>query len=529
MANKEFNVIIKGTDQLSPQLDKIERRVGGFGATIRTLGGVADFKPIKKFGKDLNEIEELTSVRDIRANATEQRALAMQKYAQSSREVVKLEDEGLKKESARTAAVLFRREINKKLAEDLQKINEQEKASLRSRGMGNIGVRAATGVFAAGAVIGVAGAFAESWDKANQKIEAGEIKASEFTAELLKGLPIIGGITSKAESLLMVITGTAKALRDANKEAAELDKKINGQNADRKAIDALTGGLTGLNDTDKQRIVRESNAKLKEIEDARKAGEASGVVNAGNERDVALKNAAAAVIRKRESDLAAIEQRERETRAKQIESVDDRIEAGRIEIEDQRLQTRIATLREQGKEEEAAILAIQSEAIEKKKALDRERNKLIGEGGLTDAQRIALNDSIDARKQGVDAEAGARIRGTINDARREASEKLAGANEKARLEASEQLEREKEKARREDEDRQSRSVATQLGDRTRIFDARGQTSFFNQSKMVTPLEDAAKKTADNTKAAIDKLEKMISKFDRLIEAVGQSSNAGFIS
>lgn len=433
-----------------------------------------------------SDVEKRAAASDVeRKKAINEKTLAAQKYAQTLREIDKAEA-------------------------DAQKANRSANALGR-------GVAVAGGTLAA---INLAGGIAEAWDKANQKLEEGKIGAAEWTGELAKGLPIIGGTVQKAETLLMVITGTAKAMREANKEAAELDKKINGQNADRKRVDDLVKGTVGLNDTDKDRINREANARLKEIRDARAAGEASGVVNEGNDRDIALKKAEAEIIKKREADLAKVEAAEREARARQVEAVEERLFQGKKTIEDQRTAQRIADLKEQGKNEEAAILEIRAKTFEKLTALDRQREKLTGEKGLSDRQRIAINDSIDAQKRATIAAGQSEEGAARRAAQRDAEEKLKKAEDQL---AAEQ--------KRQADERQrlgQTSLENQRAPRSSITDARGQAGFIAQSReMVTP---QVKATDENTKAT-DKLTKTIEELQRIIanlNPAGTNNNAGFV-
>lgn len=422
----------------------------------------------------------------------------------------------------RTAKLLDQKnQAAEKYKKTIQEINAAEASSLKE---GRAGTGIARGIAVAGgtlAAINVAGGIAEAWDKANQKLEEGKIGAAEWTGELAKGLPIIGGTVQKAETLLMVITGTAKAMREANKEAAELDKKINGQNADRKRVDDLVKGTAGLNDTDKQRINREANAKLKEIADARAAGEASGVVNKGNDRDIALRKAEAEIIKKREADLAKVEAAEREARARQVEAVEERLFQGKKTIEDQRTAQRIADLKEQGKEQEAAVLEIQAKTAEKLAGLDRQRAKLTGEKGLSDRQRIDINNSIDAQKQAAMQAGQAEIAASNREAARNAEEKLKRAEEKL---ASEQERQQKERIEQGRE-----SLSNQRSPRSSITDARGQGGFIAQSReFITPQVEAKKSTDANTKAT-EELTKTIAALKDVIAALGGgTNNAGFV-
>lgn len=471
--------------------------------------------------KGINATASPSKRAEIRETAGENREAAEKAYQEVVARTADVEKRATANDVERKKAINEKTAAAQKYAQTLKEIDKAEAAAQKQNRKDNAvgrGIAVAGGTLAA---INIAGGIAEAYDKANQKLEEGKIKAAEFAGEFAKGLPIIGGTVQKAETLLMVITGTAKALRDANKEAAELDKKINGQNADRKRVDDLVKGTVGLNDSDKDRINREANAKLKEIRDARAAARASGADNEGTDRDIASKKAEAEIIKKREADLAKVEAAEREARARQVEAVEERLFQGKKTIEDQRTAQRIADLKEQGKEQEAAVLEIQAKTAEKLAALDRDREKLTGEKGLTDRQRIDINNSIDAQKTAASAAGQAEIAASNRAAARTAEEKLKQAEEKL---ASELERQQGERVKQGQE-----SIANQRAPRSSITDARGQSGFISQSReFITPQVEAKKSTDANTKAT-EELTKTIAALKDVIAGLGGgTNNAGFI-
>lgn len=516
-------------------------------------------------------------VGEIKQDSADSRAAAEKAYQEVLNRSVDVQSRAAASDRDRAKAALEKDNATRKYLQTLKEIDKAEadaqKANRSANALGR-GIAVAGGTLAA---VNLAGGVAEAWDKANQKIEEGKIGANEFVGELAKGLPIIGGTVQKAETLLMVITGTAKALREANKEAAELDKKINGQNADRKRVDDIVAGTKGLNDNDKQKINRDANAKLKEIRDARKAGEASGVINEGNDRDIELKKAEAEIIKKREADLGKVEAEERAKRNRQVQEVDKRLADGKKTIEEQRTAQQIADLKERGDKEGAAILQIKADAAAKLKALDEERTKLNGETGLTDKQRIGLNNSIDERKTAVAEDASAKIAAEKRANDKEAAEKTYDMQRKIlQLQSdggNKTVERElkkldilkqyqetqkqidemlKDSALSEEqraslraqraalpgladkailqsgkEDAQAR-LQTQLGEKSSLMDTRGQSAFFNQSKATTAEQEMAKVTKESTKATTDLTKMLADTLKPLLEKLNTPGNEGWL-
>lgn len=368
---------------------------------------------------------------EIRDEAKVSRAAAEKAYQDVLARTVDVQMRAAKSDGDRRAAILAKAEATRQYAKSLADVDKAEKEALKQNASAN---RLTRGIAVAGgtlAAVNIAGGIAEAWDKANQKIEEGKIGANEFVGEFAKGLPIIGSTVQKAESLMLVISGYGKALRDANAQAAELDKTIAGQNATRKRADDLISGLTGINDTDKQRIVRETKKKLKEIDDAIAAGKSDGSINEGSDRFKGLQKARADVIIKQNKELGEIEAREREVRAKKMDD------------------------------------------IEKKLAEERQAE-------------------IDAQTK-----------------KREEEIKAAGKREAAAERAAAILKDEQEKMLADAKDAAGRNLSTYQTSRTSLFDGRGQTNYYNQGKMFAPLEEATKKTADNTKTTNDKLDKLI--------------------
>lgn len=439
---------------------------------------------------------------EIKEEAAISRAAAEKAYQDVLERTVNVQLQAAKSDEERRKAMLAKAEAGRKYAEQLREIAQAEQQALKAsssagglaRGLGIAG--------AAVAVVGVVSKVAEAADKANQKLEEGKIKTSEWGLEMMRELPLgIGAFTKAAESAGFIISGLASETRKLNREAASLDAVIAARNAKRQegrdAIDAAVAGTEGLNDTEAQRINREAAAKLKQIRDARQQGKDSISLDDG--RSIKLDTAEANVIRKRESDLAKVEAAEREKRARQIEAVEDRLESASNVLADERTRGRIERLKAEGKEVEATILEIQTNADQKRRELDAERAKLEREGGLSDAQRTALNDSIDARKAAV------------TQAERETLES-------ARIAAQRRLDEERAKAA---EDGKVETTETIMRGRNAMaVDARFNAGAYGASRQVDIIRDevkAAKDTAKNTADSVKVQQTMLKQIELLTQ------------
>ena len=494
ITTKQIEIVLKGRDDGSLNLlGQAERRVSSLAAALKQGGDIGELSGVKKFGKNIGEFLGLGDrSAAIKGNADTLRTDAAVKLRDEYEKINSELATGQATELRIAKLMDLKQQAAERYKKTLNDINTAEANAIRGSGGGiTRGIAVAGGTVAA---IQAAGKIAEAWDAANQKLEEGKIKAGEWTAEFAKGLPILGGVVKSAESLLMVVTGTASQLREVNREAAELDKKQAWQTATKKAAGELGAELGKLNQSDRQKVIADAKERLDKINKLREQAMANGTI--GQLAD-GFKKGEAEVIRKRESDLAEIEAKEREARAKKLQDVEDRLEDNRKAVQQERTKIEIASLVERGRLQAAAELQINSEANARRDELLKKRAALNRQTGLSDSQRIALNNGIDAELQANEAARAAQLGSASRDALRRVDR---GINENnAALFAAKQAQRERENQLR------IAAINTQFGARTSFFDGRGQTGFFNQSKQI---ESSNVKIAENTKSTVDELKRL---------------------
>lgn len=441
---------------------------------------------------------------EIRDEANVSRAAAEKAYQEVLARSVDVQMRAAKSDEDRRKALLAKAEAARQYAKTLDQINTAEANAIKANGGGlTRGIAIAGGVLLA---VNAAGRLADAWDKANQKIKEGKIRSSEVVGELAKALPVIGGAVQQAENLMMVLApqgswlsprewlfgkSIVSSLRDANEEAARLDKLIDAQAASRRNAGSLANQFASLNATGVGRIFFDSDERLGAIRAERKRAIAIGTIN---QVSAALAKAEAEAIKKRESDLATIETQAREDRAKKVSE----------------------TMRIFEKSRSASMGLIgdlmQGPDGDVRRLRDRTRNTV--EELKRQIEEVTRNEpNRDIRDQRINA-----LKGAIDTEQTTATLTERSMTSRARASAQEQMDQLKKQQEEDLRERQMRSLESQRAARTSLFDARGQTGYFNQSRQV---EDFTRKTADNTAKANDKLDKLITTMEQFIAAGGQ--------
>lgn len=360
--------------------------------------------------------------------------------------------------------------------------------------------------------VNAVGSLARGFDEVSEKLSTGKIGANEFAHEFVKTIPIIGSVSKALESVggfVQVLYDTAQGkstIRQVYEDAKELDEFIKGR-VDRRefVFDIIRKGRDAADPA--EAIRRQLDIDLDYLRQIREASEMDEDRYQEARR---IKTAEA------EAKITAIIDGETKKRVRIIESMRGierdilRIRAGMdadaMEGEGDALGAQIARIETA---RDAAIADIKRQIAE-----------ATVDPTLTDEQRLARGRALADQADTIGAESEARIQRARDEADKRAAQStfdtIADASEEAMQEAS----------RKADErfQLQRAAVSTWQGERAGLSDARSGTSFFNQSKQ-SPAEEAAKKTADNTKALAEKFDKAVTLLDKLVQSATQNTTA----
>lgn len=310
---------------------------------------------------------------------------------------------------------------------------------------------------------------------------------------------------------------------------------------------------------DRRRAWMARNAGISKDQEERFAAEEAAVKRqAGDKIAKAAYDANEAIVRVEQERINAMREMRNDQRKASEEAMDDLAETMRIQAN-----TQISNLRDSGDKTGAELAKIAQDYKEKIDAIDKEIRRINADDSLTPGEKADKTRGLETRKDALGNEADTQTRIAQSNAEKDSAEKVLeinrkifelqadGGNEAAKREmeklaiVQEGLEVQKQinellkdtsltadqrsalqgqlamlpgiadkRMAAIDQEAAKAAIGSQQADRTRLFDARGQTGFFNQSKQVNTLEDSSKKTSDNTKTLVEK-------FDRLITIIDQ--------
>jgi hypothetical protein len=469
----EYELIIKATDAYSKEFDRLDRRVSESarrspdgGDFTRTLGG-AGFGRLANIGRTVGDIAGIVDAETVSLEAAQARNQAYLKYRETQQEVLRvageletLERKGHTNDSARVAASLLRRDIEKDTAaiqkraseeyrQEVARINENER---RQRLVGNVarGVGALVIASQGGRMLGTMGA---ELDVLAKKIRETNAEPLEIAGDVARSIPLLGDAVKGMDSLREGVDNVVLSMKDSGgitgtlagwtvgaanwgrglvgmdpmkvkespekilADAAAADARTKAIRDEMRRVDELVQNVQNTRDPI-GKLVRDREDALKKINDSR----AKSIIDEEKAEAARL-----AIITTAEEKITAIKAAEAENRRR----IAMAFERSMRDLERDSAAEQIQALELQGQTVEARLAEIDEDLKRKIEDLYDRSIAALNDPDLTDAQKTAIMQA--AEKAGADAAANARSRKgqTVTEAAQTVAERVGGVLQSA--------------------------------------------------------------------------------------------------